>query len=331
MPTVHDLRLFQMGKEATRGTAVPATSKAAVPIIDFEPIDVIYRPRLARGLVVRNTGFETPVQRGSKFAIPDCPVNYEQLQNWLSMAITGIAAPTGAGPYVWLFVRNPAADPVPSSWTLERRLTDGATPKDNEWAYCLATKIGFSGKDGEALMFNLDGFARRVQASTLTAALSMPSIEIPPFALSKMFIDATWAGLGGTQVATQVLAWSLEFTTGLKPIFTADARADMDFQAYVFDSADVQIAFKATCLVAGQYDLEKTAAEAMTLRAVRLQADGTSGRQLQIDFLAKHTLGSVFKVGEQNGQDIVEFDMQEATDGTNLMQVKLTNNVATLT
>lgn len=330
MGTVHDLRLFQMGEETVHGTIVPTTSKCAVDEIAFEPTDLIYRPRIARGLVVRNTGFETPVQRGTKFTIPSTPANYEQLQNWLSMAIAGITAPTGAGPYVWLFTRNPAIDPAPSSWSLERRITDGTTPKDNKWGYCLASKIGFSAKIGEAMMFTLEGFARRVQAATLTAAQSMPSIEIPPVALCKMFIDSTYGTIGSTQVTGQLLDWSLDFTTGLFPIFTQDARTDMDFTAYGFDSSLVQVSFKATMLVAGQYALEKTAAEAMTLRAVRIEVDGTSSRVFKLDFLAKHTLGSVFKVGDQNGQDIVEFDMQEATDGTNLLVASLTNNIAAL-
>ena len=331
MPAIADLRLFQMGKEATRGTAVPATSKCAVENIDFEPEDTIYRPRLARGLIVRNSGGDTVVMRGTKWTIPDCPVSYEQLQNWLSMSVVGVSAPTGAGPYVWTYTRNPAAEPAPISWTLERRLTDGSTPKDNEWTYCLASKIAIKAAREEALKFSVEGFARRIQSSTLTAAMSMPTIEVPPHALSRIYVDSTWAALGTTNVAGQLLNWEVEFTTGLKPIFTADNRSDLDFQSYVIDSADVQIRARLQMLVAAQYDTEKTAAEAGTLRAIRLQADGTSGRQLQIDFLARHSRGSVFKVGEEQGQDIVEMELEEATDGTNLISFKLTNNVATMT
>jgi hypothetical protein len=217
------------------------------------------------------------------------------------------------------------------SWTIERRITDGTNHLDNEWAYCMANEMTLSADEDAPLMLEVNGFARRVSASTHTAALAHPTIEIPPIALSKVFIDTSWAGLGGTQVTGQVLTWSVTLRNGAQGRRTADGRTDMDFTTHLFGEAGLEA--ELVLLVkadSGQYATEKTAAEAQSLRAVRIQADGSSGRQVQIDFLAKHAAGSLFTVGDQDGFAVVTLNLVSATDLTNAFRVKVTNLVDTL-
>lgn len=329
-----DLRSFQWGVETTRGTSVPATSKILVPFIDFEPTDAFYRATTeARGLIQRNKGYETVIGRGSRFTVPDAPVIVEQMQNWLSMSVKGGVAGVASAPTTWTYTRSPVADPALQSWTLERRLNSGGTFIDEEWAYALLSKIGWKGGENQPLMFNAEGFARRVQSSTHTAALSLPTPEIAINSLTKVYIDSTWATLGTTVVAGQMIDWDLSFMTGVAPMITMDQRPDQDFQGYVLSSENVQLALKLRMLVkpgSFQYATEKTAAEAGTIRAVRIQYDGAAARQIQWDMLLKHTQASVFKIGEFQGQDIVEMNFEETADGTNLFQVKVSNLVATM-
>ena len=329
MGTLEQLRVFQWGKEVTRGTAVAATSKIAVENIEFEPEDVLARPKLAKGLLHRNPGSETVITRGSRFRIPETPVVYDQLQHLLSMAVKGGVAATGADPYTWTFARSLTADPAPDSWTLERRLNDGSSQKDNEWAYALLSELRFIYQVDQPLRFSAAGFARRVQASTLTAALALPTIEIPPTPLAKIWIDSTWANLGTTQITGQVLRAEVTFRTGLKPIMTLDGRSDLDFTSYILDASEVGVDAEITMLVAGQYDTEKTAAEAATLRAVRLEILGTQSRELELDMLLKHERGSLFSVGQQDGQDIVVMKFEDSDDGTNLFSAKAVNKINT--
>ena len=331
--SVLDLRGFQWGLESTRGTAVPATSKILVPYIDFEPIDELFRPDEARGLVQRYKGFETPLRRGTKWTVPDAAYSYEQAPNWASMSIKGAVAPTGVGPYVYTYTRDPVADPVPSAWTLERRLSDATNFVDNEFAYAMLSRITWKAAQNGPVLFNAEGFARRIQASTFTAALSLPTPELPVAALSKVYIDSTWANLGTTQIVGQVLDWEIGFNTGLSGIMTADGRTDLDFTGYIFGSAEVQLNVKIVMLVkpgSGQYATEKTAAEAQTLRAVRIQTTGSGSRDFKWNMLLKHMQASVFKIGEREGQDIVELNLVESTDGTNFFSHVITNNVAAI-
>lgn len=328
---VEGLRLFQWGKETTRGTAVAATSKIAVPFIDFEPTDRVDRPKLAKGLAHRNPASETQVMRGTRFTVPEAPVVLRQTQHWLGMSVATVPSATGVGPYTWTFTRSLTADPAPTTRTIERRLTDGSNSIDNEWAYCLLSRISFHYRRDETLKFSAEGFARRVQASTLTAAQALPTIEIPVTPLAKVWIDSAWASLGTTQITGQVQKADLTFHTGLKPWSGFDGRTDLDFSKYVLDADEVGMDLELELLVetsSGQYATEKTAAEAGTLRAIRLEVDeGTN--TLELDGLYKHEAGSVFKVGSQDGQDIVGMRLVDSDDGTNLFKALLTNAINT--
>lgn len=330
--TIAGLRLFQWGQEVdgTPGTAVAATSKLAVNDIKFTPLDAIARPKLAKGLVIDNPGNETPVTRGTRFSVPDSPVSYDQIHNWLGMAVSETPAATGVNPYTWTHVRDIAADPDINTRTLERRITDGANPIDNEWAYAFLESITFKYKPDQPLIFSADGFARRVQGSTLTGAQAFPTIEIPPSALAQVHIDSTWANLGVTLVSAQVLGAEVKFKTGYKPKMSLDGRSDLDFTTHLLDANAVGLDITLRMLIeasSGQFATEKAAAEATppTLRALRIRVLGTSSRELRLDMLCKHVPGSIQELGEEDGADVVEMKLTSATDGTNFFRVVTVN------
>lgn len=328
--TIEQLRTFQWGREGTRGTAVAATSKMAVVDVEFSPLDKVDRPKLKKGLLHRNPGSETIISRGTAFRIPETPVIYDQIQNYLLASIKGAVAPTGTNPYTWTVARLLTADPNPDTFTLERRMSDGTTPIDNEWAYAFLTQIHFSYQVDQPLRFSADGICRRIQGSTLTPALAMPTIEIPPTPLAKMWIDSTWANLGVTQVVAQVLRATVTYHTGLVPKPTFDGRSDLDFTTYVFDASACGVDAEITVMAGAQYAIEKTAAEAQTIRAVRLTTLGTSSRELTLDMLVKHDLASSFALGADSGQDTFTMKLTDTDDATNMFQAKVVNAVSTL-
>ena len=329
MATVQKLRTFQWGKETTRGTAVAATSKIALEGMDIESTDTVYRPQWLVGKLHRYPGGnETAITRGTIWKIPETPVIYDQLQHLFSMSIKGGVTATGVNPYTWSFARSITADPAPDSWTLERRLTDGSTPVDNEWAYALCGKLTFHYQLDQPLKVEAEGFARRVQASTLTPALSLPATEVASSHAS-CYIDSTWANLGVTQITGQVLEAKVEFLTGLMPFDTLDGRTDLDFTTYVFNGANTGLNVTLRMLSGAQYSTEKTAAEAQTLRAIRLDVTGSASRELKLDMLVKHEGGSLVKVDEVDGQDVFEMKLVDSDDGTNLFAATLVNAVNT--
>lgn len=324
------LGTVQWAREATRGTDLPATSVMIAEEFSFTSASVIQRPNTARGLLIRNRGHETATLYQGEWSASG-PVNYEQLQHWLCM-IENVATPTGPSPYVWTHTRNPAANASPAAFTIERRETDGTTPIVQAAHYCMLTRLLLSGAGPDELVrFEAEGFSRRIQTGeAFTAALTMPTPEFPPFALCKVYINDTWANIGTTQVSNQVIAWSVEHTTGVFPRVTADGRTDLDFNTHDINSGEVGINASITCLLGAQYTTEVAAAAAGTLRAVRIEINGSGSRQLQIDFLAKYEQPEIPEFGDDNGGRTVVLNLVESTDGTNFLRYKLTNLVATL-
>lgn len=321
------LTIVQSGRESTKGTLVATTSKTAVERIIVRPKDQLARPKLLKGLKLANRGNELAVMRGIEWEIPDTPVIYNQLQQFLAMAYKGGVTPTGANPYTWTYPRDPTIHPTLDSRTFEVRQTDGATPNDWKFGYTMLEALEFTGAENEPLKFNARGYARRIQTATLTAAQALPSIAIPPMALSQVYIDSTWANLGTTAIAGQVLGWKYRFETGSKPLMTADARSDLDFTVDIIDEDAVRLAIELVILATagGQWATEKTAAEAGTLRAVEIRAV-VGADSLKLQGLAKHTPGSVFPDDLREGQRIVTLRLEGSTDDTNFAQAILINS-----
>ena len=329
MPTYPSaLAKVQQAFEATPGTDLPTTSMVHLEDYEFAQGDIVYRPKSVRGLMIDNPGFETPVTRFTTWKISGY-WTYEQAQGWLG-GIVKVTAPTGLSPYVWTYTQDPTAYPTFWTYTFERRETDGTTPIGQAWHYCVLQKLTLTFTDGQPIMFTAEGFGRRVQTETLTASQTLPTPELIPMALSKLYIDTTFAGAGGTQVSTQFLGGSLEINTGAVPLWTGDGQADLDFTTVGFDAAAGGLKANITTYLGAQYATEKTAAEAQSLRAVRLSFAGSSGRAMTLDFLCKYEPGSLFNFGNQNGQRIITLPLTSATDATNQFKAVVTNLIATL-
>lgn len=330
--TIEQARIYQWGKEVTPGTAVPATSQITVESMDFIPTDTVNRPKIAKGVLSRNPGDELVTSRGTQFRVPETIASFRQMQHWLGMAVAAVPVATGAGPYVWTFVRSLVAPPAPTTRTIERRLTDGTDNIDNEWAYCFLSKLSFSWQMNEPLKFSAEGFARAQQASTLTAGQVQPTIDTTAAQLGKVYIDPAWASVGSTQIVAQVLSMDFSYSTGLMPKPMMDGRADLDFTSVIFNPAEagfdvtIRILIKAN---SGQFATEKTAAKAQSLRAVRFDIADAANEGLTLDFLCKHESGDLASFAVEDGQDVAELKLVDSTDGTNSLEAVVTNGIST--
>jgi hypothetical protein len=321
--------IYQVGTQAVHGTGVAATAKLAVPRIDFEPTDNVNRPRLAHGLMVRAPGNEFVQARGTTWRVPAHPLNYEQLQGWLNAAIAGgVTGQSGNGaPYAWDFVRNPAAYPALELLTLERRMTNLTDHIDERWLNAVITRLTISGQRNGEVQLAIEGFAGRRNTNALTAALTMPAVEHVPFPLSTVFINNAWNDLGDTRIAGQVLSWSWSFMTGAVGLPTAEGNVNLDYDTLVINSDMVGTEFRATLLQdKTRYEAERAAAEAQSLRAIRIAMAGTGNRALTIDSLLKYESGSIQAVAESDGQVVYDAVLRDATDAANLADVALVNN-----
>lgn len=313
-----------------RGTPVAATSIIAIENLAWDDADEnIYRPAIANGLLMRNRGRATAVQHGTRFNFSDQPVVWEQLMHWLSMSVTGVPVITGpaAGPFVWTFTRNPITNPNPASFTIERRYDNGLGDEvDQRCSYAMLEQLVFKFAAAEHLRMSGNGFARKFADSAITGALTMPDPELGVSALSAVYVNTLWADVGDTLLAEQVIGWELTISTGFMPLMTAEGRTTLDFTKHQINAANVMLGLKLTILLdPTTYAAESAAAAAGTNRAVRIRVTGSGGRVVDFDMLVQHSKPTLFKIGEQDGQDIIELELEEATDNTNFLSVALTH------
>lgn len=326
-PSVAPATTYQVGTQSAFDTAVAATAKLAVPRVNFQPTDSVNRPQLARGLMVMNPGNEFVNARGSLWDVPAYVCSYEQLPGWLGMIVQGGVSATGAeSPYTWTFTRNPLALPALNMATFERRMTEFTNHVDEEWPNCVATEATLSGEGGGDVNLATRGFGGAQAASTLTPSLQMPATEHVPFALSEVCLNSTWATAGDTQLLGKVLNWSLTITTGAVGLAVADGRENLDYGALVYNGRAIGHSFRMRLLQDKTlYQAEQAAAKAQTLRALRLAFAGTGSKAFNVDFLAKHTAGSLYVVDESDGQVVYDIEMVDATDGTNSLEAVVVN------
>lgn len=322
------LELLQYAREAVKGTDLAATSALVVETIDFHPSSPdMNRPREARGLMLANRGNESIIQHATEFAL-EGPMTYEQAHVLANMVIANVATPTGVGPYVWTHTRNPAGMPSLATMTFERRETDGSTPIDHGWHYAMGTMLEVSFAADDLWKYKLDGFARKVQSESITGAITVPTHEEIITPGTKLYIDSTFGALGGSQVVGQLLSGNIKFGSGAMPRWVAEGRTDLDFTSEDYDDTKITCECSLTVLLGAQYATEKAAAEAGTLRAIRLEQNSGT-KQVRIDALLKYKTPDLFNFGLDNGQRIVVLDLVGSTDFTNAWSMKVTNNVAT--
>lgn len=331
MVMTYPLTLVQWGREdtTTKGTGVAATKKMVVESMTWQEQDAVTRPRIARGLMLDNPGNELVTMRGTTWTAAG-PFAFDEFHRWLEMAIKQCVTPTGTNPYTWVYAHDPTANNQIASYTLERSLTEGSNTIGQEINYATLQTLTVRGAANSPIAYEASGFARRIQTASITGALSHPTIEIPPFAASKVYIDTSWAGLGGTQLTgtNGVLSWEFTIRTGATALMGAEARSDLDFSHVERDGRNIGIDIRARVLLdtsSGQYATEKTAAEAQSLRAVRIQFSGTSSRDFKLDALVKHRAGSLIQVDEQDGFGVFDLDLVSATDATNAFTATLVN------
>src|SRR5581483_7665597 len=228
---VKDLRIYQAAREASYGTDLAATNRL-VGELEIAPDETVVMPSPQIGIMLDHPTTDQVVHRAANVKFSG-ELTYEQILYLLEATIDGGVAPTGAGPYVYTYVPSFAADPLAKSFTFERRLTDGSTTWDEVVNYALCRDWKISAAIGEMVKFESNWIGRPADtAQTLTAAIAVPNVNFVSAADVQMFIDNTFAGLGGTQLAGDLISWELSYEGVYQPKFFQDGRADRSFSGH---------------------------------------------------------------------------------------------------
>lgn len=221
----------QYGKETTKGTAVPATrirvGVAQRIITDTKPQFIpeqfnirmasrrvaIYERHYMNVLSTPNAGFQQMI-------LP--------LATGLKGGITGSEVTPAQGDYLWAFTPNltPAAGlNTPDSFTLQ--LGDG----EQAWRvpYCMTDRISIKGsvaQDGGSAPVAMEQsfFGRFIEENAFTASLALEGSTPINAKLAQMYVDSSWAGVGGTELSDGLVDFGLEILTGVHPVFRGSSQ-----------------------------------------------------------------------------------------------------------
>lgn len=198
----------QIGIEATAGTAVVPTKQfgglsieleTAIEFDEFKPSG-----QLVQSIVAPRQEWST----GSLSGYPTYTEIVYPLSNLLGAA--AITTPSGATlARRWLWEPDESTPWTPKTWTLRRGVTGGTA---EEAAYVLLSGLMMSFSRTAAPEISGDLFARRLDYAASMATTGVTSPTLVPILATQVdvYMDATSAGLGGTQLLRDFsFEWSI--------------------------------------------------------------------------------------------------------------------------
>jgi len=315
---IAQLRKGQIGKEATRGTAVAAT-KLLAGALSVELEDEWHMPEDTLG---RLSKYQVAQLIHKQIALKySGPAYFEQLLWWLSMGVKGGVAGVQQAltlAYLWTYSPNLTAGNVPDTYTIEY----GDEQQAWETEYCFARSLTLSGAGREAWKAELDIVGRQLTETTFTGALELATgLEAPIFNKTLFYINPTWATLGTTVKAATLTSCSLTI-----PGFAALSMADGADYFSSYGDQGRAITGRMTLVYNTIGDVEFDSYRAGTTRFVRLICLGSlidtgHWKTLQIDMAIKYT--KFTPLGEWEGQTVAEAEFVSVYDVTGAKEFEI--------
>lgn len=311
---IKSLRKIQMGREGTAGTEVNASTVMWAEGT-LEDKGVAQRLKGDVGIIGGTDATYIPMTGGE--IVMEGALTFEQFTIPLEASVKTVT-PTQDG--VGSGYANTYARPTTAILTRKTYTIEGGDNQQAEimlYSSCRKWNIKGSGRDGYTIQSTWNG--RAVSNTTYTGSIAIPTVETALFGNTLLYIDAIGGTVGTTIQSTTLLGVDVTYESGIVGKNTADGRTDFSFD---YASEDIVFSGKLTF----EHDTigvaRKTDQRAQTARLFRLKIPGTAltttgvytTKLIQLDFPAK--IMSVAKLGEQNGNDVLEVNFDSRYNGT---------------
>jgi len=351
---IRGLRKVQLGKEATKGTSVPAT-ELLLAEAEVRANFPLYRNQHPFGIMGEFGGPTKTLAKDVDIGLKMNGVSYEQL-TWLLNASLDVPIDGGAAvppPYHHVYASGIGAGAalietgptLPDSLTLEGIWTDGTDPEEVEIPYCMVRSLTLSGDQNGELQVSADLFGRDIVDAPVTALALPTNLEPIVVADGIFYINTTmalaapaialgtWAAPAAGSWAGKIISFNLEVATGLMPFhgvrgaLTFDRHQEIGNKNFRLTVRALQDAAASNSPAA-----ERVAAAAGTMRFVTLNFVGSGNKKFRFAGACKHEQGDFLTIGEQDGLDVVEMSFighYDPTAGTlGRMQFAVANDEA---
>lgn len=329
-------RVVQIGQESTVGTSVAATVQLAVDAATPELDRASAYGAEDYGRSIRNhAGRGYHGVRGSQMPFTG-DVTFEQIMYFAQMHYSYLAAPSGAGPYIWAFPFEGGAS-TRKSYTIEEGVLS-STQDEWEMAGCLIDDLTLEydalaapGASPWRMSGTFMGLTRSI--ATMTAALTMPALETVMGHLTLIKDgDTSTAFASLSEIAATLVRFSVTTNRNIvrRPYGSASdvaqgwgvsEKAGGTFEALVKVSATTK---------SNIYDHWNVTGGLLTERRWRIEAAGSGTKKLQLDF---RTAFMQVGIDDRDGERVYAISGELVDDSTLAapIQMTVTNSVATLT
>lgn len=327
------LSLFQAGIETTRGVAVASTR-----IIGAD-IKAVPEDRAWTGVKYADgTRAQFTHKRNDVLLVQDSlsfsNLYYQMIPMIGICSLDGTITPAeqtvGQADYLWSIAPSITAANDPDSLTLE--MADNVQAYEIEYVQFDSLKIAGSipqGSEAAPVTGEFGYYGRQVTATTVTAGQALHTGLTPMNAkLSRLYLDTTYAGIGGTEKTATLRGWEIEVLTGLHPKFFGDANKYFAAHGESLIEAMVTLVLEGNSTADAMWDDYQAGTE----RALRLRLNGpqiAAGVNYQFTFDLYGYFESVKPLNENsNGNNLhaALFRGMKDTSGNYMAMSVITNH-----
>ncbi len=266
----------QIGIESTRGTAVASTRVLGCDVKPIPKDRVWEAVKLADG---RRSAVNA--KRNDQLLVRDTlsfsNMYFQAFPAILQCSLDGTISPTEQTPsqsdYLWTVAPSFTAANDPDTLTIEM----GDDVQAYEIEYCMFDNLKYAAEisqEGGAspVTGEFGYFGRQVTPTTFTASQSLHSgLELINAKLSRLYLDTTWAGIGGTEQTSLLRAFEVEIMAGNHEKFFGSANKYFTSHGEGEIGAMVTLTLEGSSSADSIFDLYQAGTE----RALRLDLVGS--------------------------------------------------------
>lgn len=315
------LQRLQLGKESSAGTAVAATAVWRGAGNQMSDDQVIEEIEEMVG-IVNGTDRTAVVQLMAGIELAETPLTFEHLPYLFAMGfggpVTAVADGTTGTGKIYTTTLPTTSLPTAKAYTWEA----GDNHETAEMEFSLCNKINLKGAHGQTAKMSATLFGRQVTQSTLTGGLALVAQEDAIVNKGKVYIDAIGGSYGGTQVASQILAFDLTYEPLWVPRFTMDGNLYYTGADFVGFNVTGKLTF-AHDSAANRASGAKSFLAAQTAKKLRIDLIGTAVTQGDGVYTTKHVLldlpikyTKAGTLGEDNGLSVVDMEFRSRYNAT---------------
>lgn len=327
---------YQFGVESTAGTAVAADTML---LADPKPLTPDRRPIYPPAAI--GVRAESHTAKIYQYLVQDTLTMshgyFQALPVLFSCGLVGGVTPaeqtTSQADYLWDFDPALTGSNSLNSITLE----EGDDTQAYETEYVMFERIRIAGTiaqdQGESpVTIEADYFGRQHSTASFTGSIDIPTAEWINAKLARLYIDTSWAGVGGTEKTALLRGFDIEILTGAHPKMLGSGNTYFDTHGQGLIAVTAALTLERSANSDAIWDAYRSQA----LQVVRLSIPGA-----QIGTGDTHTLtidiGGTFEEvipmqSEDRGNNIDTAMLRGYYDptGAKICQVQVTTNVSAI-